>query len=660
MDSRYGAFTIPRRPVTSAGPPPVVDSPWLPPPPPPPYSALPDRPPLPPRLRSSKSVAQLHVQQQHHHYSSQPPDLPPPPHLSREKQAATLPPGFVFQEVAPPAAASAHSLPPPPLLPPGGRPVRRAKSSVDLRRPQTSGSPSLKSESSSSSTSSSWKKALDEAQYLAGGLISSPVESTRHHSIIRHSGALVWYRGPDTAVTITVLSDEPLPPTRALWLQQKGFSGSVGMSLKAMVGTTGDWLDVTPAAQAQAAHIPASEERGIQRDLRRFARRAAGGRARSHLPRETHIVRIPAAAQDGYFRIVLPVFRLASTSADVSVMRGAGLRTMPLEVGAKVASAVAATYVSAATGAAAGAARMGAGKVAGAAAKKVAARAYRECARAGAVDAVKDSWLRSSSSTAARYERAVSSAMMQPTVGVVGPEAGPEAPFPIKCAGRVVAGTGYTLAKYGFPTANLAGVPEELTLRMAGSFAAWARPAGMPRRKGGPQKDDDVDDGEQPAWREAVVTIGPAENATPSIVRKNVVAVHILHELDDDEASDLCGSSLQLLLMGFLGPLPPPPPPPTDGRATTAGDDAAMQRHADHLLTTLATLSRPRWRPEPTLEGIRARKSGHRTWSERLDGVTGAVAARVDSVPVHRAGIRSEAGALRDASFGNGGLWIQR
>ncbi|OAA71687.1 LipA and NB-ARC domain protein [Akanthomyces lecanii RCEF 1005] len=587
MDSRYSAFIIPRRPVTSAA---------LPADPPPPYSALPGRPPLPPRLRSSKSATRLQERQKH-----QLPELPPPFPLSKNKSAATLPPGFVFDD----AAASHSPSPPPPL------PVRRAKSSVDLRRPQTSAESTVKTESS-------WKKALGEAQYFAGGLMSSPVESTRHHSIIRHSGALVWYRGPDTSVTITVLSDEPLPQTRTLWLQQKGYSGSMGMSLKAMVGTTSSWLDVTPSTRAEGAHIPVNEERGIQRDLKRFIKKATG-RMKGHVPRETHIVRIPAAAQDGYFRIVVcqtsdgkkvlggsPVFRLASTSADVSVLRGAGLRSMPLEVGAKMASVVGSAMVTTYAGAATGAAKAGVGKVASVTVKKVGQQAYRG------------------------YE--MSSAMMEPTVGIVGGDEGPELPFPIKFSGRVVKGSGYTAARYGFPTANLVDMPEELTMRMTGTFAAWVRIKG-------------ADEGDL-AWNEAIVGIAPAENAPPRIVSKNLVAVHILHEFDEVE---LCGESLQVLLMGFLRPV----------HGAVEDVDAAMQRHADDLLTTLATLARQRWQPQETRERLRTRRS-ERGWSERLDGVTGMLVARVDRVPMHKAGIRSEAGALRDASYGNGGLWIRR
>lgn len=609
MDSRYGVLNIPRRPVTSTASP--ID-------PPPPYSSLPGRPPLPPRLRSSKSATRLHERQK-----PQQSEIPTPSFLSKGKQAETLPSGFVFDH-----ATFPDSLSPVPNH------VRRAKSSVDLRRPQTSAEPVIKTESS-------WKKALDEAQYIASGLISSPVESTRHYSIIRHSSALVWYRGPGTTVTITVLSDEPLPETRTLWLQQKGYSGNMGMSLKAMVGTTNSWLDVTPVTRAEVAHIPINEERGIQRDMTRFLKKATG-RIKSHLARETYIVRIPAAAQDGYFRIVLcpmrdpkkvlggsPVFRLASTSADVSVLRGAGVRSMPLEVGAKMASAVGSAMLTTYAGAATGAAKAGVGKVTSVAAKKVGAQAYRSYQTTGMGDAVKGSW---ENSMMARYERAVSSAMMEPTVGIVGREEGPEMPFPIKFTGRVVKGTGYTLARYGFPTANLLDVPEELTIRMTGSFAAWVQIKGH--------------DECNLAWYEAVVSIAPAENASPSIVSKNIVAVHILHEFDDVA---LHGASLQIVLMGFLRPL----------TRVVADVDVSLQRHADDLLTTLATLARPRWQPQPTLDGLRARKS-ERSWGQRLDGMTGIVVAGLDRVPMHRAGIRSQAGVLRDARHGNGGLWIKR
>lgn len=447
------------------------------------------------------------------------------------------------------------------------------------------------------------------------------------------------------------------------------------MSLKAMMGTTDSWLDVTPETRAAVDHIPANEERSIQRDFKRFVKKATG-RLRSHTPRETHIVRIPAASQDGYFRIVLcagggggntpdskkkilcgsPVFRIASTSADASVLRGAGLRAMPLEVGVKVAStfgaAVATTYM----GAAAGAAKSGAGRaITNKVVRKVGAQACKGLEATGAGDEIRGSWQRSRT---ARYERAVSSAMMEATVGIIGRDDGPDAPFPLKCKGKVVQGSGYTMTRYGFPTANLGGVEEELTMRLTGWFAAWAMVV-MPKQK------DDARQGLEDVlldeeWCEAVVRIGPAHNAAPSVVARNVVAVHILQDFD---GSTFYGASVKLLLMGFLHPLAPRLQFHQQQQQQSASDDGEtdqfLQRHADDILTTLATLARPRWQAHETLERIKAGR-GERTWAERLDGVTGSVSARVDRVPMHRAGIRSEAGLLRDASVGNGGLWIPR
>ncbi|KDN70618.1 hypothetical protein CSUB01_04479 [Colletotrichum sublineola] len=235
--------------------------------------------------------------------------------------------------------------------------------------PPTSHAPSEEASTTDSQAAekSFWQTALEETKYFAGGLVSHPFEYTKHYSILRHSGALVWYRGPSTSVTVTVFSDAPLPPTRTVWLQQRGFSGSMGMNLKSLVGATTSWLDVTPSTRAAPADLPAADERGCQRDMKKFLKKAPRNLA-AHAPRETYVVRIPAAADDGYFRLVLcsggngnggggggggkrkvlcpsPVFRVASTSTDASVFRGASLASMPLEAGIKAGSVVAATVV---------------------------------------------------------------------------------------------------------------------------------------------------------------------------------------------------------------------------------------------------------------------------------------------------------------------------
>ncbi|KAM0412073.1 hypothetical protein ACHAPD_008729 [Fusarium lateritium] len=438
--------------------------------------------------------------------------------------------------------------------------IRRVKSSSAL-------SAALSTQEEQPKDSSKWKAALGEAQYFAGGLISHPAESNKHFSIIRHSHALIWYRGPATSVPITILSDEPLPPTRTIWMQQKGYSGNVGMSLKALMGTTGTWLNVTPATRASVEHLPEADERGIQRDLKRFVKKASG-KLKNHIPRETHIVRIPAAATDGYFRLVVcagednkkilcgsPVFRIASTSTDVSTVRGSSLSTMPLEMGIKVATTIGSQVAKKYTGVAGAVVEQGAKRLtpSNAAIKKVAHTAYH---KTGLGNAVSETW---KNGKAGRYDPLVAGSGLDGPLQIIGNDEGPEAPFPYKFAGKVVRGTGISTREYGIPTANLSEVGDDVKMRMGGVFAAWARiipPNNTPT--------EDFDDD----WHEAIVTIAPLRNAPPGVVQRNKVCVHILHDFEDTLFFEM---RMKVMLMGYL-------------HAATSGEDIVEEHSRDGSL----------------------------------------------------------------------------
>jgi hypothetical protein len=226
---------------------------------------------------------------------------------------------------------------------------------------------------SASSTKAFLQNAFSEARHFAGGLVPHPIESTKHYTILRHSPPLILYRGPATSVTITIFSspDQPLPADRTLWLQQRGFSGDSGMKVKAFFNATSGWLDVTPSTQLQAEHLKPDTARAWQRDIAKASKALIkeNGEAKAHVARETHVLRIPKDAEDGYFRLILctggtpagqdannssfkrkvlcssPIFRVASVSTDSSKFRGASLSTLPLEVGVFVASKVATTAV---------------------------------------------------------------------------------------------------------------------------------------------------------------------------------------------------------------------------------------------------------------------------------------------------------------------------
>ncbi|KAK4114399.1 hypothetical protein N656DRAFT_828141 [Canariomyces notabilis] len=229
---------------------------------------------------------------------------------------------------------------------------------------------------SASSTKAFLQNAFTEARHFAGGLIPQPIESTKHYTILRHSPPLILYRGPSTSVTITIFSspEHLLPADRTLWLQQRGFSGDSGMKVKAFFNATSGWLDVTPSTQLQTQHLKPDTARAWQRDITKAAKALIreNGEAKAHVARETHVLRIPKDAEDGYFRLILctggpsaaaagqdannssfkrkvlcssPIFRVASVSTDSSKFRGASLTTLPLEVGVFVASKVATTAV---------------------------------------------------------------------------------------------------------------------------------------------------------------------------------------------------------------------------------------------------------------------------------------------------------------------------
>src|SRR3546814_1798580 len=75
-------------------------------------------------------------------------------------------------------------------------------------------------------------------------MIRRPPRSTRTDTLFPYT---TLFRSPSTSISITILSDVdlPSPSNRSVWLQQKGYSGGVGMSLKALVGGTSSWIDVT-------------------------------------------------------------------------------------------------------------------------------------------------------------------------------------------------------------------------------------------------------------------------------------------------------------------------------------------------------------------------------------------------------------------------------
>ncbi|KAK2047253.1 hypothetical protein LZ31DRAFT_492330 [Colletotrichum somersetense] len=582
--------------------------------------------------------------------------LQPPSTLSFDKQSLAPPsPGPHFPgppptaQTFPVAAYRPSSSPTSPGPPPtsGTFPLAGPRAPVSSPTYYAPPPPSAAATENPQATAekSFWQTALDETKYFAGGLVSHPFEYTKHHSILRHSGALVWYRGPSTSVTVTVFSDAPLPPTRTVWLQQKGFSGSMGMNLKSLVGATTSWLDVTPSSRAAPADLAEGDERGCQRDIKKFLKKAPRNLA-AHAPRETHVVRIPAAADDGYFRLVLcsggggdggkrkvlcpsPVFRVASTSTDASVVRGASLASMPLEIGIKAGSVVASAVVNKYIGPAAAVVQARAKNISKAKAVTKHAAHIAHDRYAAMRGAGYDAWR-----SGEGIDGGGGGGFQEAPPEVVGSDDGPSEPFPIKFDGKVARGTGRGGTELGVPTANLTDVPEDVRLRMRGVYFGWARVV-LPRG-GGPGLE----------WHESIVTVGPAPYATPRVAAKNVVTVHLIHEFG---GARFLGARLKVLVMGQLRASAPP----------ADGSDAALAAYGTDVLLAVASLSRDNWGPDETRERLRAARS-EMSLADRYVEARDRVQKQVDRVPLHLAGVRTEGAALRDRAFGNGGLWIPR
>ncbi|KAI0976105.1 hypothetical protein F4678DRAFT_214272 [Xylaria arbuscula] len=496
-------------------------------------------------------------------------------------------------------------------------------------------------------SSSRWRTVVDETVYFAGGLISHPFESTKHYSILRHSGAIIYYKGPSTSVAISVFGDSTLPSDRSFWIQRKGFSGNMGMAASALMRTTYNWIDVTPTVESSASNVPSGDERAWQRDIKKFLKKAAKEKRLSkHIIRETCVLRIPAVAEDGYLRIVMctgqsskkslcpsPTFRLASTSSDVSVMRGASLTTLPLEIGLKAASVIGNQYVQRVVGPAQAAVQSKLQYMTPGFIKNHPDElAFAQSSMQGQFDGLEENF---DAERDASYTPFHDEITLDAPPAVIGNDSGPEKPFPITIDGKVVRGTGQSRA---VPTANLSNVAEDLLLRLNGIYIGWAAI----------EKSKTIDE-RLYGWHEAIITIGSSPYATSMVVPRKEATVHILY--DFGENTTFFNAKLKVLLMAPLRASPKPGHPrlPTDILATISHDrDIAI-----------ASLSRQMWRPEVSLE-LLSTGMAQRSMTEKYVGVRSQVQKRVDSLPVHWVGIRTERAEIKDEAYGLGGFYIRR
>lgn len=487
------------------------------------------------------------------------------------------------------------------------------------------------------------QNALREVRHFAGGLVSHPYETTKHYTILRHSHGLVFYQGTSTSLAISIFSDTVLPPDRSLWLQSKGYSGKTGMRMKAFVGATGSWLNVTPSMQISAEQLNPSDERAWQRDIAKFRKKAKPEKIREkHQLRETVVLRIPAEAGDGYFAVVLctgdkkklcssPSFRLLSTSTSMHSIRGASLSTLPLELGAMAVNIYATNTIRTIAGPVTSSIQNQVSQFIPSNTQKALEKASSTAYDVSGGKKRVDAYVQSSND---QYEQRLQDSYAPSNYSDVPLDQGPQPPYPIPftCTSEPVP----PIESSSLPTTTLTGVPDYITHQLHGHYFAWVRSI--------PQKSQDV---EAEDWQQALFSALPPSST--QIARANFVAANkrtLTVRLVDPYSSPLPQSRISVLVLGFLRP-PTQLPPSTQA----ASDEAILLEEANDIAFAQGVLDHPAFSPEAVEQG--KEKPGMK--KKYADMRT-----QIDRVPLHKLGVRTDSDKMKERGIVVGGFYILR
>ncbi|KAJ5806719.1 hypothetical protein N7474_010311 [Penicillium riverlandense] len=508
------------------------------------------------------------------------------------------------------------------------------------------------------------QKAYGEARHFLGGLIDHPAESNKHFTILRHSSGIVFYRGIGTSVAVSIFSDAPLPPDRTYWLQSKGWTGKTGMRAKSLLHLRDGWVDVTPSVPLMAGQVNPDDERAWQRDIKKFRKKAPSRPRDTHQLRETAVVRIPAEAGDGYFQLVCcqglkkkvlansPVFRVLSTSASPSSIRGASLSTLPLEVGAMVAGLYAQT-----------AAQTVVAPVKSAIQSKVnpyrpswvtQAAAKTAYSTTGIQDRVGEAFNPSPDATRGVQVQEDNNPAESSEPALIAIENGPQDPFPMEFKARAQIGQMTSpVASFDTPRLALSKVPDWVLEQLRGYFFGWAR--------------FDVSSGKDVSfgpWCPMILSVQPldplqAARVNVAQIAKRVVALRLLGEVP------LQTTKLEVRVMGFLRAGIPPPTGSTSqqlAEAQEAAAEAAMLADVYDASIVENTLVHQAWAPDrPSSRELPQPATG---WKDRTRaGYSNARAQGqklVGQVPLHRLGVRSMTDGIREKHVATSGFYIVR
>ncbi|KAH8654124.1 hypothetical protein BGZ60DRAFT_419371 [Tricladium varicosporioides] len=518
------------------------------------------------------------------------------------------------------------------------------------------------------SATSKMQQAFRDIRHAAGGLVHHPSESTKHFSILRHSHGVVFYKGTNTSVALTIFSDAPMPEDRTFWLQQKGWSGKKGMKVKAFFGRNSDWLNVTPTMNISPELLKPDDERAWQRDIGHFQKRSSKKLRGRHQTRETAVIRIPAGPVDGYYALVLclgekkkvlctsPTFRLVSISDNLGCLKGASIGTVGFEVGLYAGSLYAKAGIAKIV---APAMSLASSKVTKLISKVPAKHAAKKAAvmkayDASGLDKMVKSIITDGNDLYEQQRAGSSQAFGSVDISL---EDGPTAPYPQHVTAYSLTSQGLEAEKSVFPIVDLNRVPSHVAKQFSGYYFGWCRFTD-------PNSKECSEDGD---WVEQVVisallpVASQLKSADFSEANTRVFRLSIASEMDESAfANKQCD-------VWILGQLRPDGPDERLQRAQVAkgieeGDSeaekVAMLVEINDVACTQQILDEPAWSLEAVLEKQRLESSGGLKGSYAK--VRMAAQQQLDKVDLSKLGVRTEADKTRDKCVEMKGFYITR
>lgn len=499
------------------------------------------------------------------------------------------------------------------------------------------------------------QKAYGETRHFLGGLINHPIESSKHFTILRHSHGVAFYHGSTTSVTFSIFSDSPMPPDRTLWLQSRGWTGKTGMRTKALLRLHNDWLDVTPSVALHSSQVDPTNERAWQRDIARFRQKGPTKVRYAHLLRETVMVRVPIEAGDGYFQLVLcwgkkknvlcnsPVFRVLSTSAKPSSMRGASLSTLPLELGALILGSQARSVVEAIASPVKSVAEDNIKPYEPSTVKTKAAKTAYSMSnandRVGSV--LKSQEQESQKPTAKAVE------------GLGDISEGPREPFPMDFKGR---GSLRTLENrdslQDLPTINITKIPDACQQQLRGFYMCWAR------FYTAEEKGHYVN---QSRWYQSILAIQNVDHTSMTKVNMSQIAKRSIKLRFLEDIVLPTQVKLEIRVMCFIRPEIEPPSGRSEKELLETREayaEATQLADSYDASYTQAVLDHPAWVPEASKRAECQKENVGLIGKTK--GSISTARSQVQNAPLHLLGVRAPSAAKRDQQIAVNGFYIVR